>query len=190
MTISILFIFLVHHLITYFTATLTVPKIKDLVHGPQRKYKEIHEILTSSRETSSATSRETSSRETSSRETTSRPPLSSSVLPDTSSSITESTTSLQDLVDLSMLLREKEPTYPSSSNKQQLPVSVEPKSADYFSQLLERKEYLGRKIANPSSENDIVSMKSELKDFLHGHLNTEPTSSSSEPSYYSFLKTT
>ena len=175
MTISILFIFLVHHLITYFTATLTVPKIKDLVHGPQRKYKEIHEILTSSRETSSATSRETAT----------RPPLSSSVLPDTSSSIITSTTPLQDLENIKLILREKEPEYSPGSG----PISVEPKSADYFSQLLERKEYLGRKISNSSSENDIVSMKSELKDFLHGHLNTEPTSSSSEPSYYSFLKT-
>jgi len=42
---SILFIFLVHHLITYFTATLTVPKIKDLVNKPSKKYEEMFSVI-------------------------------------------------------------------------------------------------------------------------------------------------
>ena len=43
--ISIIFIFLVHHLIHFFTATLTVPKIKDLVNSPTQKYEDIYNIL-------------------------------------------------------------------------------------------------------------------------------------------------
>ena len=43
--ISIIFIFLVHHLIQFFTATLTVPKIKDLVNSPTQKYEDIYNIL-------------------------------------------------------------------------------------------------------------------------------------------------
>jgi hypothetical protein len=43
--ISIIFIFLVHHLITFFKTTLTVPKIKDLVNSPNYKYKNIFDTI-------------------------------------------------------------------------------------------------------------------------------------------------
>ena len=43
--ISFLFIFLVHHLITFLKSTLTIPKIKDLVDSPSQKYKNIYEQL-------------------------------------------------------------------------------------------------------------------------------------------------
>ena len=36
--ISIIFIFLVHHLLMFFKTTLTVPKIKDMVKRPQQRY--------------------------------------------------------------------------------------------------------------------------------------------------------
>lgn len=43
--ISFLFIFLVHHLITFLKSTLTIPKIKDLVDSPSEKYKNIYAQL-------------------------------------------------------------------------------------------------------------------------------------------------
>ena len=43
--LSILFIFLIHHLIVFFTSTLTIPKIKDLVNSPNEKYKNIYNTL-------------------------------------------------------------------------------------------------------------------------------------------------
>lgn len=43
--ISIIFIFLVHHLIGFFKSTLTVPKIKDLVNTPSQKYQNIFDTL-------------------------------------------------------------------------------------------------------------------------------------------------
>ena len=43
--ISIILIFLVHHLINFFKAMLTVPKIKDLVNTPTQKYENIYNIL-------------------------------------------------------------------------------------------------------------------------------------------------
>jgi hypothetical protein len=43
--ISIILIFLVHHLINFFKTTLTVPKIKDLVHSPNQKYKDIFDTI-------------------------------------------------------------------------------------------------------------------------------------------------
>ena len=46
--ISILFIFLIDHLIKFFTNTLTVPKIKDLVNNPNKKYESIHELISNS----------------------------------------------------------------------------------------------------------------------------------------------
>ena len=49
--ISIIMIFLVHHLLIFFKTTLTVPKIKDLVNVPQKKYQDIYNIL--SKDTSS-----------------------------------------------------------------------------------------------------------------------------------------
>lgn len=39
--ISIILIFLVHYLFVFFRDTLTVPKIKDLVNKPNKKYDEI-----------------------------------------------------------------------------------------------------------------------------------------------------
>jgi aspartyl/asparaginyl-tRNA synthetase len=44
-TISIIFIFLIHHLIEFFKNTLTVPKVKDLVNIPTQKYENIFNIL-------------------------------------------------------------------------------------------------------------------------------------------------
>jgi hypothetical protein len=44
--ISIIFIFLVHHLISFFKSTLTVPKIKDLVNSPIKKYQGIFDTIT------------------------------------------------------------------------------------------------------------------------------------------------
>jgi len=43
--ISIIFIFLVHHLINFFKSTLTVPKIKDLVNSPSQKYENMYNII-------------------------------------------------------------------------------------------------------------------------------------------------
>jgi hypothetical protein len=48
--VSILFILLVHHLITYFKTTLTVPKIKDLVNKPSKKYEEMFSVMYSNKE--------------------------------------------------------------------------------------------------------------------------------------------
>jgi uncharacterized membrane-anchored protein YitT (DUF2179 family) len=50
--ISIILIFLVHHLINFFKATLTVPKIKDLVNTPAQKYENIYNILQKKSKTS------------------------------------------------------------------------------------------------------------------------------------------
>jgi len=44
-TISIIFIFLVHHLIQFFKDTLTVPKIKDLVNSPAQKYQNMFQAM-------------------------------------------------------------------------------------------------------------------------------------------------
>ena len=43
--ISLVLIMLVHHLYSFFKNTLTVPKVKDLVHQPSQLYKEIEETL-------------------------------------------------------------------------------------------------------------------------------------------------
>ena len=45
--ISIIFIFLVHHLITYFKQILTVPRTKDLVNSPIQKYNDMFKIISS-----------------------------------------------------------------------------------------------------------------------------------------------
>ena len=42
--VSIILIFLVHHLINFFKSTLTVPKIKDLVNSPTQKYENMYNI--------------------------------------------------------------------------------------------------------------------------------------------------
>jgi hypothetical protein len=43
--ISLILIFLVHHLINFFKSTLTVPKIKDLVNRPIKNYENIYSII-------------------------------------------------------------------------------------------------------------------------------------------------
>lgn len=43
--VSIILIFLVHHLINFFKSTLTVPKIKDLVNSPTQKYQNIFDTI-------------------------------------------------------------------------------------------------------------------------------------------------
>jgi hypothetical protein len=42
---SIILIFLVHHLISFFTLTLTVPKIKDLVNTSTQKYEHMFNVI-------------------------------------------------------------------------------------------------------------------------------------------------
>ena len=53
--ISIVLIFLVHHLIGFFKTTLTVPKIKDLVNSPSQKYKNIFDTINTNLYTNSYT---------------------------------------------------------------------------------------------------------------------------------------
>lgn len=43
--ISLILIILVHHLFFFLKDTLTVPKVKDLIHQPSKSYKEIEETL-------------------------------------------------------------------------------------------------------------------------------------------------
>jgi hypothetical protein len=43
--ISIVLIFLVHHLIVFFKTTLTVPKVKDLVTAPMKNYENIYNTI-------------------------------------------------------------------------------------------------------------------------------------------------
>ena len=50
--ISIIFIFLIHHLIIFFRDTLTVPKIKDLVNTPTKKYEDIFNTISNNEITS------------------------------------------------------------------------------------------------------------------------------------------
>jgi hypothetical protein len=45
--LSIILIFLVHSLILFFKATLTVPKVKDLVNTSHKKYDKIFNVLNS-----------------------------------------------------------------------------------------------------------------------------------------------
>ena len=42
---SIIFIFMVHHILLFLKSTLTIPKIKDLVNAPNKKYKDIYDTL-------------------------------------------------------------------------------------------------------------------------------------------------
>jgi len=48
--ISIVLIFLVHHLFNFFKSTLTVPKIKDLVNTPTQKYENMYNIINKHKE--------------------------------------------------------------------------------------------------------------------------------------------
>ena len=43
--VSFLFILLIHHLISFFKNTLTVPKIKDLVRSTNKQYANIYEVI-------------------------------------------------------------------------------------------------------------------------------------------------
>ena len=43
--LSAALIFLVHHLFQFFKSTLTVPKIKDLVNAPARKYEAMYTVI-------------------------------------------------------------------------------------------------------------------------------------------------
>ena len=52
--ISIILIFLVHHLINFFKSVLTVPKIKDLVNTPNEKYKNIYDTISQSNSNSNS----------------------------------------------------------------------------------------------------------------------------------------
>jgi hypothetical protein len=52
--ISIIFIFLVHHLITYFKQILTVPITKDLVNSPIQKYNDMFKIISNGDSSSSS----------------------------------------------------------------------------------------------------------------------------------------
>lgn len=45
--ISVILIFLIHHIIYFLKSTLTVPKIKDLVHSPLQKYEHIIQNMSS-----------------------------------------------------------------------------------------------------------------------------------------------
>ena len=45
--ISILIVFLVHHIIHFLKETLTVPKIKDLVNVPHERYRKMYETMNS-----------------------------------------------------------------------------------------------------------------------------------------------
>ena len=42
---SIIFIFIVHYLINFFKSVLTVPKIKDLVNTPNKKYESMYNTI-------------------------------------------------------------------------------------------------------------------------------------------------
>ena len=46
--ISIILIFLVHHLLIFFKSVLTVPKVKDLVNTPTQKYESMFKAMTRS----------------------------------------------------------------------------------------------------------------------------------------------
>lgn len=48
--LSIIFIFLIHHLILFFKENLTIPKVKDLVNAPSQKYHDIYNIISSKKE--------------------------------------------------------------------------------------------------------------------------------------------
>lgn len=43
--LSLIFIFLIHYLYSFFISTLTIPKVKDLVTLPQEKYNEMFQTL-------------------------------------------------------------------------------------------------------------------------------------------------
>jgi hypothetical protein len=52
-------IFLVHHLLNFFTETLTVPKVKDLIYAPAQKYEKIYQTIQQSTSSNSIRSNNT-----------------------------------------------------------------------------------------------------------------------------------
>ena len=46
--VSIIFIFVIHYLINFFKDNLTVPKTKDLVNAPNKKYENMYNVISSS----------------------------------------------------------------------------------------------------------------------------------------------
>jgi hypothetical protein len=48
--ISIILIFLVHYLFNFFKENLTVPKIKDLVNVPNKKYENMYNVISKNNE--------------------------------------------------------------------------------------------------------------------------------------------
>ncbi len=62
--ISIIFIFLVHNLLSFFKSTLTVPKIKDLVNSPNQKYQNIYDTISRRIETDTMTTANTTANTT------------------------------------------------------------------------------------------------------------------------------
>jgi hypothetical protein len=54
--ISIIFIYLVNHLITFFKSTLTIPKIKDLINTSNQKYQNIYDTISHNQNDNSYTS--------------------------------------------------------------------------------------------------------------------------------------
>ena len=52
--ISILFIFLIHHILLFFKSTLTVPKVKDLVSSSNLKYQNIYDVINNNSNSSSS----------------------------------------------------------------------------------------------------------------------------------------
>jgi ABC-type bacteriocin/lantibiotic exporter with double-glycine peptidase domain len=48
--VSIILIFLLHSLFGFFKSTLTVPKIKDLVHAPAQKYETMFHIMSNAKD--------------------------------------------------------------------------------------------------------------------------------------------
>jgi hypothetical protein len=53
--VSLTFIFLLHHLYSFFIDTLTIPKVKDLVNKPQDRYNELFTTLERNNKTSQKT---------------------------------------------------------------------------------------------------------------------------------------
>ena len=60
--LSIIFIFLVHHLVCYFKQILTVPRTKDLVNSPIQKYNDMFKIISNDTSSSSSQVNEKSSK--------------------------------------------------------------------------------------------------------------------------------
>ena len=52
--VSIIFIFVLHYLINFFRDNLTVPKIKDLVNAPNKKYENMYNVISSQTATPSS----------------------------------------------------------------------------------------------------------------------------------------